>query len=499
MLEVTGATKSYGGVLALSDVSFSARPGEMVAVLGENGAGKSTLLRILAGATRPDAGSITLDGKALSLKTPRDALSHGIVLIPQELAYVPGLSVAENIMLGRPARIRGLASERDFRRRAAPFARQLGVDGLLESKMSALSLAEAQLVEIAKALARDARVLLLDEPTAALSGVETERLFTTLTDLRRRSISLVYISHRLDEVMEHSDRVMVMRDGRATFTKSVAEVTKADLIAGMLGRVNEEGPLRRTTRSAEAHEAVPAVRAVDLGHHGTDGAQGISIDVRPGEVVGVYGIRGAGHEALIEAIAGVRPHDFGELFVTGRSIKPIKSIRQALAHGIGYIPPDRKKGGLVLNQSITSNLSLPQLRLLSRAGWMVRRREVELLKSVAAGMNLRYRNGSQAVSELSGGNQQKVLVGSRLSTNPKVLAIHEPTRGVDVGARREIHQLLVDMADRGSAVIVATTDIEEAVELSDRLAIVRDGVVVTVLAGSDKTQERALHEAVGGD
>lgn len=495
MLVVKNAIKSYGATQALKGVSLAAEPGEIFAVLGENGAGKSTLLRILAGATRPDSGDLNLDGQDLRFRSPREALRNGMVLIPQELAYVPSLSVAENIMLGqRPARP-GLVTQRSLRGRAEPYARQLGVESSLDRPMSSLSLAEAQLVEIAKALARNARVLLLDEPTATLSQPETERLFATLDDLRRKSIVMIYISHRLDEVMDHCDRVLVMRDGSVSLSGAVREFTKQQLVSSMLG-----GNVRQASDGTlgSSQDAVPFLSLRNVGHSGSSEMTDITLDVRSGEVLGVYGVRGGGQEALLECLAGIRPHSTGSITVGGAEVAPLKSVRQSRRLGISYIPPDRKKNGLILDASISTNLALPQLGQVSRAGLLSRRRERGLLKRTAESMKLRYRTGSQSVRELSGGNQQKVLVGSRLASAPKLLAVQEPTRGVDVGARREIHELLAQLAATGTAVLVATTDIEEAVDLPDRLAVVRGGVIVALLEGQNKTQERALLEAVGG-
>ncbi|MDQ0212991.1 sugar ABC transporter ATP-binding protein [Arthrobacter bambusae] len=496
MLVVRNATKSYGATQALRGVSFSAERGEIFAVLGENGAGKSTLLRILAGATRPDSGILNLDGQDLKIKSPREALQNGMVLIPQELAYVPGLSVAENIMLGQRPTRRGLITQRSLRSRAEPFARQLGVEGSLDRPMSSLSLAEAQLVEIAKGLARNARVMLLDEPTATLSQPETERLFTTLNDLRRKNIVMIYISHRLDEVMGHCDRVMVMRDGSVSLTGAVRDFTKRQLITSMLGNNDAYSSTQTTSRTAPS--ATPFLTLSGLGHSGSSEMSDVSLDVRSGEVLGVYGVRGGGQEALLECLAGLRPHTTGSITMSGIDVPPLKSVRQSRHLGISYIPPDRKKNGLILDASISANLSLPQLGQVSRAGLISVQRERVLLKRTATAMKLKYRAGSQRVRELSGGNQQKVLVGSRLAGAPKLLAVQEPTRGVDIGARREIHELLAQLAAIGTAVVVATTDIEEAVELPDRLAVVRGGKIVALLQGQDKTQERALLEAVGG-
>jgi len=496
MLTVDRVAKAYGPTRALDGVSFSARHGEVFAVLGENGAGKSTLLRVLAGAVQPDAGSLSLDGRPLRLRSPREALRQGMVLIPQELAYVPDLTAAENIMLGAAAAPRRVVTQAQLRRAAEPFAAQLGIEACLAKRMRDLSLAEAQLVEIAKALARDARVLLLDEPTAALSRVETDRLFETMGALRARSMVLVYISHRLDEVLEHGDAVMVLRDGREALQERVRDVTKSELIAGMLGAATQ-GSRRPPTPSPEPR-GEQLLRATDVGHAGDSGAKGITLTVRSGEILGLYGVRGAGHEAFVEALAGVRRFDRGGLEVQGRTVAPPRSVRQARRSGIAFVPADRKRHGLVLGASIVANLELPQLRAMSRWGWMSPAREATLLGDIATGMRLKHRSGSQLVRELSGGNQQKVLVGSRLATAPRVLVVHEPTRGVDIGARQEIHHLLAAMAREGTAVVMATTDIEEAVEISGRLAIVRDGRVVSMLEGEAMTQERALHDAVEG-
>ncbi|MGH3276893.1 MAG: sugar ABC transporter ATP-binding protein [Streptosporangiaceae bacterium] len=493
MLNVAGLSKAYGPTQALADVSFVADPGLALAVVGENGAGKSTLVKVLAGAVRPDAGSISLDGQPVRCTSPRDALRQGIALIPQELAYAPQLSVAENIMLGMlPSRL-GIVSRRVTREKARAALNQVGPDLALDTPLARLSLAEKQLVEIAKALARNARVLLLDEPSAALSGRETTRLFQAVARLKEQSAIIIYISHRLDEVIEHCDNILVLRDGRVAGRGPVQSFTKASMVQSMLGPGRQAADASATTIPAPASE--PILVMAGLSHRQAGGLQGLDMRLHRGQITGLFGLRGGGQDAAVETLAGLRPHTSGTLTMAGDVLARIKSPRAARRRGILYVPADRKGQGLVMAASIRANLSLPQLSQLARFGIVSHAGEQRLLAGMARKMLLKYRDGRQLIGELSGGNQQKVLIGSRLGADPAVLLLHEPTRGVDVGARQEIHGLIRDLARSGVAIVLATTDIEEAVELATVLHVLRGGRITESFEGADKTQENARSAA----
>ena len=507
MLTVDHLRKSYGPTAALRDVTFSARRGAVLGVLGENGAGKSTLVKILAGAVRRDAGSVQVAGQVLDAAGPREALAAGVVLVPQELALVPHVSVAENIMLGRlPAR-GGMVSRRRVLEAAAGYAEQAGVHVRLDAPMGSLSLAEAQLVEIARALARRARVLLLDEPTAALSQQDSDRLFAQVARLAAEAVTVLVISHRLDEVVEHADDVVVLRDGAVALARPVAEVTKADLVASMLGTSSTAArsvpassrAARRARAGSSPAPSEPVMAMHGIGHRADAGLDEVDLEVRGGELVVAFSVRGGGQEATVATLGGLMPHERGRLVLDGRPCPPIRGPRAARAHGIVFVPPDRKRQGLVLVAPITDNVALPQLRRFSRWGLVRRSLARSAVTAIAGALALRHRGPAQRVGELSGGNQQKVLLGSRMAVPHRLLVLHEPTRGVDVGARREIHDRLADLVAAGTAVLASTSDVEEAVDLADRLYVLRDGAVVGELDGAGLTAQRALALAVGGE
>jgi ribose transport system ATP-binding protein len=493
-LAVEGLVKQYGRQRVLEGISFTLRQGEVAALLGENGAGKSTLAKVLAGALSPDEGSIAVDGLPVTLSSPRSAMLHGISFMPQELIYVPRLTVAENICLGRlPGRL-GTTSPRAIRRRAQEEARAFELDLPLDRDMDSLPLAQQQQVEILKALARRSRILLLDEPTAALSSADSEQLLQLTGTLAARGVAVLYISHRLDEVFRACDTAHVLRNGRLVTSTPVAATTPREVIEEMLGRPPEEGDFSSEQRPASR----PVLELSGWNRTRTPVLEDVSLTVGEGEIVGLYGVRGSGAETVAEALAGLHDDVTGQTVVDGRPLKRIANPIAARRAGIAYVPADRKSQGLVMIMPIVSSLSLAVLRSLTRLGVVRRRQERSLANRVAEQVQLRARSVAQPVGELSGGNQQKVLVGSRLATKPKVLVLQEPTRGVDVGARLELHRLLRALADEGTGQLLVTSDIEEAVGLSDRLLIVRDGRVVHEIAQPTlASQSEALHAAGG--
>jgi ribose transport system ATP-binding protein len=495
-LEVRELSKTYGSTDALAAISFTAYPGQTLAILGQNGAGKSTLVKILAGVLPATAGSIALDGKPMTFSSPRDALKAGIVGIPQELAFLRSLSVAENILMGS-WNGRRVISQRSLVRPAAEFAAAIGLDVDLTVPMSALTLAQCQLVEIAKALSRNARVVLLDEPTAALSDVEAERLFEVLTRLRQRGVITLYISHRLDEVLTHTDRALILRDGRSVACYDTADASQGRLIGDMIGdSAADSGPATAVPDGGQPSNAGPtaALRLSAVSHRG-GGLADVSVTVAAGEIVGLFGVRGSGHEAMIRTLVGLQPHDAGELEMGGVSRGPLRSPLQARKAGVAYVPGDRKKQGLALDQSLRQNLTAPQLGRFTKLGVVSRRREQEFFETVANRLRLKYATSTQPIRELSGGNQQKILLASRIYRQTPLLIIEEPTRGVDVGARSEIHALLMEVAASGTTIVFATSDLEEAVSLSDRLLVFQAGRLVGSLSGADKTGANALSAA----
>jgi ABC-type sugar transport system ATPase subunit len=493
-LAVEGLVKQYGRQRVLEGISFTLRQGEVAALLGENGAGKSTLAKVLAGAISPDEGSIAVDGLPVTLSSPRSAMLHGISFMPQELIYVPRLTVAENICLGRlPGRL-GTTTPGAIRRRAQEEARAFELDLPLDRAMDSLPLAQQQQVEILKALARRSRILLLDEPTAALSSADSEQLLQLTGTLAARGVAVLYISHRLDEVFRACDTAHVLRNGRLVKSTPVPATTPREVIEEMLGRPPEESDFSSEQRPASR----PVLEISGWNRMRTPVLEDVSLTVGEGEIVGLYGVRGSGAETVAEALAGLHDDVIGQTVVDGRLLKRIANPIAARRAGIAYVPADRKSQGLVMIMPIVSSLSLAVLRSLTRLGVVRRRQERSLANRVAEQVRLRARSMAQPVGELSGGNQQKVLVGSRLATKPKVLVLQEPTRGVDVGARLELHRLLRALADEGTGQLLVTSDIEEAVGLSDRLLIVRDGRVVHEIAHPTlASQSEALHAAGG--
>ncbi|MCX6400416.1 MAG: sugar ABC transporter ATP-binding protein [Propionibacteriales bacterium] len=489
LLVAAGITKSYGANVALAPTDFTVGAGEAVAVLGENGAGKSTLAKILTGATRPDGGTVSVAGHEVAPGSPRDSLHRGIALIPQELAYVPQLTVAENIMLNRLPGRHGLTSRRAVVAAATALMERLGLWVDPRIPMARLGVSDQQIVEIVKALGRESRLLILDEPTAALTEDEAAQLYRLLGEQRSQGIGVVVVSHHLDQVRRFVDRVDVFRDGARVFSGPPAG--PADLIAHMLGPGAEDaGSARRTARPGPS-----ILEVVGWTTPGRSGLQDVSITVRQGEVVGLYGLRGSGTTALAEGLGGRRRDVSGTVTISGRSRPGITSPRAAIRAGIAYVPADRKRDGLVLAQPIRTATAMLVLGRIARWGLLSANAERAIASAYAGRFRLRHSSLDQPVGQLSGGNQQKVLLTSRLATDPRVLVAHEPTRGVDVGARREIHDALRALSDAGTAVLVVTSDVEEVVDVSDRVLVIRDGRIVGELIGDHITQDNAVHHA----
>jgi ABC-type sugar transport system ATPase subunit len=494
LLEITGLSKSYGSNRVLSAIDFHLEAGESVAVIGENGAGKSTFAKILTGVIGSDEGSIRLGGERLALHSPRDALRHGIALIPQELAYVPHMTVAENILLGDWPSWHGLTWRRASLRRARENCRRFGIDLDVGRTMATLKLADRQIVEIVKALSRRARLIVLDEPTASLSEQESRALFAILGRLTAEGVGVIYISHRMDEVYRFSDRVVVFRNGELVASVAPAETTPAQLIAFMLGQEKE------AYAQAAAIPGAARERAVELRgwtRPGLPPLSDVTLALDAGEIVGLYGLRGSGAELVAEGLAGLRPDIDGQVILQDRTRRIFPSPLAARRANVAYVPPERKRDGLVLMLPIRANLVLLIIRQLARWSIIRQRLEQATAAALAAKFDVRYAALGQKVGQLSGGNQQKVLLASRMAAEPRLLVLQEPTRGVDVGARVEIHRFLAEIAERGCAVLLVTADLEEAVAVSHRLLIMREGRMAGELSGAGKTQARAIALAAG--
>ena len=494
LLETKRISKSYGTNRVLSDVDFTLEAGESVAVIGENGAGKSTLAKILTGVIRPDGGEIYLNGKQLSFNSPRDALRHGIAFIPQELAYVPRLSVAENILLGQWPSWGGVTSKAAILARAREECRRFGIKLDVDRLMVTLKLADRQIVDIVKALARNAKLILLDEPMAALSEQESLTLFNILKQLAQEGVGIIYISHRMDEVYRFSDRVDVLRNGDLVASVPPSQTTPQQLIAYMLGQEKEKFTLESNPVGAGA-QAVVELRGWT--REGIPPLSGVNLWVGRGEIVGLFGLRGSGTDLIAEGLAGLHPDINGELVILGQKGKIFSNPSDARRASIAFVPADRKRDGLVMTLPVKTNLTLLILKQVARLGLIRGGRERVMAGELTKRFDVRCSSLNQKVAHLSGGNQQKVLLASRMAAQPMLMVLQEPTRGVDVGARVEIHKFMAEIAAQGGAALLVSSDLEETVAVSNRLLVMREGSIVGELTGSHKTQANAIALAAG--
>jgi ribose transport system ATP-binding protein len=492
-LEVRGIRKSFGGVEVLHGVDLDAAGGSVLALLGENGAGKSTLVKIVAGDYQPDAGTIVVGGEPFAALDPVAARGLGIKMIFQELADAPTLTVAENISLGRWPSRRGLLRWGEVRTRARRVLDQLGVELDLDALVGGLPVGERQIVEIARALSDEARCLILDEPTAALSAQETERLFGFVGRLREQGVALIYITHRLDEVRTIADRVAVLRDGELVLEGEAPALSRRDLVSAMVGRSIAD--VHRPSDVAEASaDPVITFDGATLGGSFED----VSLAVRPGEVLALYGKLGSGTAEVAQCAFGLHQLTEGQITLEGRPVS-FRKPSDAIAAGVGLLPADRQREGAFMVRPVAENLAAPSWGTLAgRGGIITRGREARAYRRWHDELNIRSRNDpAQPLGTLSGGNQQKVLLGRWLERRSRVLVLIEPTRGVDVGARQEIYRSIRGLARGGVGVLVATSDYEEVVQVADRAAVMARGRVVAELADEEITMDR-LTEEVGG-
>jgi rhamnose transport system ATP-binding protein len=484
LLSLSGVHKSFGAVAALRDARLDLYPGEAHGLVGENGAGKSTLVRILSGAHAPDSGHLTLDGRPLVLHGPADARAAGIAVIYQEPTLFPDLSVAENIFMGRqPLRSFRRIDAAAMRARAAELFARLGVHLDPDRPARGLSIADQQLVEIAKALSFDARVLVMDEPTAALSGVEVERLFGVARSLRDAGAAVLFISHRFDEVFALCERITVMRDGQWVSTDPAADLTIDRLVRRMVGReISTLFPTLDTTVGE------PVLEVHGLTRHGV--FEDVSFAVRGGEIVALAGLVGAGRSEVARAVFGVDRYDSGEVLVAGKRLRPGRP-ESAIAAGLALVPEDRRQQGLVMDLSVERNVTLVRRWALARLGLLGARAERRSARTWADRLRVRAGALTDDVSTLSGGNQQKVVLAKWLSTEPKVLIVDEPTRGIDVATKAEVHRLLSEQAARGVAVLMVSSELPEVLGMAHRVLVMHEGRLV-----ADIPRERADEESV---
>jgi ABC-type sugar transport system ATPase subunit len=490
LLALEGVTKRFAGVTALDQVSFELRRGEVHALLGENGAGKSTLIKVLGGIHAPESGTIRIDGRIAPIRTVADADRHGIRIIHQELSLAPNLTVAENIYMGREPQRLGWLQRGRMHREARELVARLGLGELrrVDAPVSDLTVAHQQLVEIARALSCQVRVLVLDEPTSSLSEAETEALFVTLGRLRQQGVGIIYISHRLEEIIRLADRITVLRDGRSIGTQPTSRVNQQELIRWMVGRDIQDHFHRPPHRPGKVALSVRDLHSPTVG--------GVSFDLHYGEVLGLAGLVGSGRTELARALFGIDRVRDGQILVEGRPVV-LRSPRDALAAGIVMVSEDRKKEGLYLGQTVGFNLALPWLREWIRWGWPSAARRDRIVQRAIREFGVRATSADQCVADLSGGNQQKVTVGRWMERRPRILILDEPTRGVDVGAREEMFLIIGRLVEEGTAILMISSDLSEVLNMSHRVAIYRDNRIVQIAPAGQTSPEQVMAALTG--
>lgn len=500
LLHASGITKSYAGVQALRAASFELRAGEVHALIGENGAGKSTLIKIVTGAVEADGGEIFFNGEAITHNSPQLARARGIAAIYQQPALFPELTVAENIALGLESqRLRRRIRWRDRHRQAEELLAHVGAKIDPETPAGELSMPQQQLVEIARAVGAEAKLLILDEPTASLSEKDTQNLFRVIRELRARGVGLIYISHRLEELPVIADRVTVLRDGETIETRRMADVDRQELIRLMVGReLSAVFPQRAKRPKGPKREVAHGEVVLELRNLGSRaaGVRGVNLAIRAGEILGLAGLVGAGRTELARTIFGLTPADEGEVRMNGAPIR-IDSPANAIRHGIAYVPEDRRRHGVVLDLPISHNVSLASLPRMARGGALDFARERDLARNYVERFAVKTPAIFTPAGNLSGGNQQKVALSRWLATEPRALILDEPTQGIDVGAKAEIHALMRDLAAQGMAILLISSELPEVLGMSDRIAVMHNGTIMDVLDREQATQQRVLSLALG--
>jgi ribose transport system ATP-binding protein len=493
LLECKDIGKSFPGVRALGGVNLSLDKGQVLSLIGENGAGKSTLMKILAGVQPPDEGEILLDGKKIEIESTRAALDLGISLIHQELNLATNLSVGANVFLGREPLRGGLIDESTIRRESAKYLEMVGLAVSPDTLVGDLTIGRQQMVEISKALSVNARVLIMDEPTSSLSQAEAENLFVVIKNLRARGVSVIYISHRLGEVKELSDHVTVLRDGENAGELSREEVTHEAMVRLMVGRDLSEYYERKDREKGDIALEVKGLRTPVHPKHE------LSFSVASGEIIGVAGLVGAGRTEMLEALFGVTPALSGSIRVSGTELE-LDSPISAIAAGIALAPEDRKQQGLVIDMTVRENLSLAALRRdQKKAGFLDFSKEKKISEKMIEAMRVKTPNENQVIRYLSGGNQQKVVLGKWLAMKPKILLLDEPTRGIDVGAKSEIYALMEELAESGVAILYVSSEMEEILGMADRALVMHEGRITGELSRAELTEENVMHLATGGE
>lgn len=489
-IQLKGIHKSFGPVSVLKGVDFELLPGEIHALMGENGAGKSTLMKVMTGLHSQDEGKIIIDGELRQFKHPKEAESEGIAFIHQELNILPEMTVTENLFLGRELTGPfGMIKQQEMKRRAREYLAELNVFMEVDELARNLSVGQQQMIEIAKALMTDAKVIVMDEPTAALTDREIQALFAVSRALRDQGVSIIYISHRMEEIFELCDRITVLRDGQSISTRPIQETSFEETVRDMVGREIGE---RYPTRESKLGDVVLEVEEL-IGNR----FHNVSFNVRAGEIVGFSGLMGAGRTEVMRALFGADAHQSGVIKLNGKQVR-IKTPADAIKHGIAFLTEDRKGEGLLLDFSLRENLSLPTLDKRTKGTIISKQKEAAFAENYLQKLRVKHHSMEQKVKSLSGGNQQKIVLGKWLGVEPDVLILDEPTRGVDVGAKKEIYNIMCDLAESGVAIVMVSSDLPEVLGMSDRIVVMREGVVTGTLLKDEATQEKVMTYATGG-
>ncbi len=493
MIEMTGISKSFSGNAVLKDVQFDVKKGEIHALMGENGAGKSTLMKILTGIYSRDTGEIRVKGQAVEFHNPKEAEKAGIAVIHQELNILPDLTVAENLFLGNEKTFgkSGILKTKEMNREAKDILLNLGLDVDVKTPARDLSVGKQQIIEIAKAISSNAELIVMDEPTAALTDREIETLFETIKALQAKGVSFVYISHRMEEIFSICDRITILRDGSYVGVRKIKETTFEEIVQMMVGRELGE-------RFPERNSSIGEVKLVakNLSREGC--FENVSFELRKGEVLGIAGLMGAGRTEVVQSIFGYKKLTSGELILNGKPIK-INKPEDAINLGFAYVTEDRKSEGLVLNFSVKENLGLTNFKSISKNGVINKEKEKNLFDSMVKRLGVRTSGPTQIVKSLSGGNQQKIVIAKWLGIEPDILILDEPTRGVDVGAKKEIYSIINSLAEKGVSIIMISSELPEIIGMVDRVLVMQEGKLTGELKKEEMTQEKIMHYATGGD
>jgi len=486
VLEMKSISKRYGGIVALDNVDFSLKKGEVLCLVGENGAGKSTLMKILTGVVKPDSGEITLKGKLVRIDKPIDAYRLGISIVHQELIQIPDMTVAENIFLGRYDTIGPFISFKSLRQKTERLMEKIGIYFDPSKKMKTFSVAQRQLIEIVKALSYDSSIIVFDEPTATLTIDETRQFYEVVEKLQKDGISIIFISHRMDDIFNIGNRVHVLRDGKTTGVKDVENLNADDIIKMMIGRNLSQQYVTKTNKPKDV--------ILELEDVTNEKIKSISFQVKEGEVFGLGGLIGSGRTEVLKAIYGIDSYE-GKIFFKGQLVKN-RTPKESILSGFSFVPEDRKDEALILNESILRNISINIIDKISKCGFVNERLENSIAENFMKDLNIKAPNQNAKVYSLSGGNQQKVVISKSLASEPTVILLDEPTRGVDVGAKAEIYQIINELANKGYAILMVSSELPELISVSDRIAVMHEGKITGIVEAISSTEKSLMELAI---